>query len=67
MKIPAKAKLALGICVFSMSAYFGHTVEADTGKIVLKDYPTIVACYNQSTGEFVAPRNESVEDGGCMI
>jgi hypothetical protein len=43
------------------------TTDAKEPPIVLKDYPIIIACFNQSTGEFVTPRNESVEDGGCLI
>ena len=43
------------------------TTDAKEPPIILKDYPIIIACFNQSTGQFVTPRNESVEDGGCLI
>jgi hypothetical protein len=51
--------LSLGVVI--------SVLEAKEPPIILKDYPIIIACFNQSTGEFVAPRNESVEDGGCLI
>lgn len=53
--------LSLGVALSAL------TVDAKEPPIILKDFPIIIACFNQSTGEFVAPRNESVEDGGCLI
>lgn len=59
---------AISILAIASVAFASITVaNANEPKIVLKDYPIIIACYNQNTGEFVEPRNESVEDGGCLI
>ena len=41
--------------------------EAKETSIIFKDYPIIIACFNQTTGTFHTPKNESVEDGGCLI
>ena len=41
--------------------------SAADNTIVLRDYPIIISCYNQKTGEFIKPRNGSVQDGGCLI
>ena len=46
----------------------GGKAEAKTqAGVILKDYPVIISCFNQETKTFHEPRNESVEDGGCLI
>ena len=65
MKLPllilATIALVLGVIVSALRT------DAKEPPIILKDYPIIIACFNQDTGQFVIPRNESVEDGGCLI
>ena len=57
----------LSIALFCGVAISALTADAKWNAIVLKDYPIIIKCFNQDTWEFVNPRNESVEDGGCLI
>lgn len=54
--------LTLGVIVSVLD-----TTDAKEPPIILKDYPIIIACLDQNTGHFVTPRNESIEDGGCLI
>ena len=59
-----KPILILLIILLALNA--GKT-EAKETSIIFKDYPIIIACFNQTTGTFHTPKNESVEDGGCLI
>lgn len=40
---------------------------ADAKTLKLKDYPIVVGCKNVKTGKFVDTKNNSIEDGACLI
>ena len=65
MKPITTALLAIALTLGVIASVL--TTDAKEPPIILKDYPIIIACFNQSTWQFVTPRNESVEDGGCLI
>jgi len=55
------------IILLIVIAFNINRADAQEHSIIFKDYPIIIACFNQNTGTFHTPKNESVEDGGCLI
>lgn len=70
MKSSTLGNVLAFLLMFSLA--FGYIPPADAGKtqeaqkIVPRDYPILVWCRNQVTGEIRNPMNASAQDGGCF-
>lgn len=70
MQTSYTGKLLALLLVFLLVSGYVYTAEAkktqETSKIVPRDYPILIGCRNQVTGEIKKPLNSSPQDWGCF-
>lgn len=70
MQTSYTGKLLALLLVFLLVSGYVYTADAkktqETSKIVPRDYPILIGCRNQATGEIKKPLNSSPQDWGCF-
>lgn len=70
MQTSYTGKILALLLVFLLVSGYVYTADAkktqETSKIVPRDYPILIGCRNQVTGEIKKPLNSSPQDWGCF-